>query len=248
VLLAAHRSDALVTPVELSFAIPQDAAGSEGSLDVLGGTGSFEEGGFFEELGFGGGPESGPEPASFRELLASLQDAQRGDELVAELRLFGGFAGPPPPVASVRQRVAEVVSGNLSVTVRVEGGEPPFPDEPGRRGGRLALGGRSTQKLAAALKRGVRLTVRTSGPGRLVMRALVSRSAARKHGLRKRVVGSLSRRVGGGRTAVKLKLKPGARKRLQDARRVKLTIHARVTSLGGGRRADRFSVVLKRRG
>jgi SpoIVB peptidase S55 len=255
VLLAAHRSDAPVPPVEMSFAIPQDAAGSEGSLDVLGGAGSGEEGGFFEEL-FGEGPSGPePEPASFNELLASLQDAQRGDELVARLQLFGGFAGPPPPVASVRQRVAEVVSGTLNVMVQVEGGEPPFPgepfpepfpDEPGRPGGRLALGGRSPQKLATALKRGIRITVRTSRPGRLVLKALLGRRAARKLGIEKRVVASLTRRVGAGRTAVKLKLNRGARKRLRDATRVKLTIQARITSRGGTQ-ADRFSVVLKRR-
>jgi hypothetical protein len=244
VLLAAHRSDAAVPPVEMSFAIPQDAAGSEGSLDVLGGAGSGEEGGSFEEL-FGEGP-SGPEPqpSSFNELLASLQDAQRGDELVGELRLFGGFPGSPPPVASVRQRVAEVVSGNLNVRVQVEGGEPPFPDRPARR---LALGGRSPQKLATALKRGIRLTVRTNAPGRLVLKALLSRSAARKLGIEKRVVGSLTRKVGAGRTAVRLKLKRGARERLREASRVKLTIQARVTSRRGGTKTDRFSVVLKRR-
>jgi hypothetical protein len=265
VLLAAHRSDAPIAPVELSFTIPHDAGGSEGALDVRGGSASLEEGG----LPGGPGPIEAPgaavKPASFKELLTSLQDAPRGDDVVAELRLFGASPAALPPVASVRRRVAEVVTGRIGIVVRVEGGESPFgefpfddsfsefpefeeEDEEFRRPrARLALGGPSTQKLATALKRGVRITVRTNARGRLALRALLSRRAARRLELEQRVVGSLTRRVGVGPTAVKLKLRRGARERLKDAGRVKLTIDARFTSSAGIVRTDRFAVVLKRR-
>ena len=268
-LLAAHQSDAPVAPVELTFSIPEDAAGSEGSMDVIGGSTPSGEGEF---------AELGGEPASFEELLAALEDAPRGDDIVGELLLFGAGPAAPSPVAAVRRRVAEVVTGSLSIPVIVEGGEePPFEEPPleeppfepppfgeppfelppfgeppfgepptGEPRARLSVGGRSTQRLARALRRGIRVTVRSDAPGRLVLRALVSRKAARRLGIAK-VVGAKTRRVPAGRTRVTLKLKRRARERLEDASRARLTIRARITT-AAGTRSDRFGVVLRRSG
>jgi hypothetical protein len=256
-LLAAHRSDAAIPPVEMTFTIPQDAGGRDGSLDVMSGAAPAGEEGEFAE--FGGPPPSSTEPASFNELLASLRDAPRGDDVVGQLSLFGGGPSASAPlVTSSRTRVAEVVTGSLSIPVFVEGGgeppfEPPFDeppfDEPGFPRARLSLGGQKSQPLGPALRRGIRITVRSSTRGRLVLRALLSRKAARRFDIAKRgpvVVGTKRRRVGAGRTPVTLKLKRGARDKLRDATRVRLTIRARLTT-AAGTRTDRFAVVLRRR-
>jgi hypothetical protein len=88
--------------------------------------------------------------------------------------------------------------------------------------------------------------VRSNAPGRLVLRALVSRKGAQRLGIPKRIVGAKTRSVPAGRTRVTLKLKRRARERLADASRARLTIRARITT-AAGTRSDRFNVVLRRR-
>jgi hypothetical protein len=251
VILSAYR-DAAPAPVELSIAIP-DAAGLETFLSVTGGGSGGEDG---EEGG-------GPEPSSFDELIAQLEDAPRNDEIVAELGFGGEEGGGGEPLASVQKRVAEVVTGSVGVPVIVLGGEPgePEPEEPPGPGGELPepelppepggeapafdVLGASKMRLGRALRRGIRLTVQTAEPGVLTLRASVNRRTARRLDLAKRVVGTLVRRLDAGENRVRLMLSRSARRHLRRANRVALTLRATFRSDSGIQRAS-GRVVLRR--
>ena len=251
VLLANFRSAAPVAPLELRFPVPADATG-DGSLDIVGGSDSGDGG----DGDFAVTDAASGEPGSFKDLLASLRDAPRNDEVTGTLSLFGsgepglldGSASSPAP-ASVTKRLSEVVSGALSVSVVVAGSdEPPHPTEPPT----VALGGKSTLKLGTALRRGLRITVTSSAPGRLVARAFVDKKTARRLKIKKNatgpvVVAAVTRIVGDGRSHVTLKFTRKAKKRLAHARRVRLTLRATVTDLDGNRGGDHTKLVLKRR-
>ena len=230
VVLSAYRA-AAPAPVELSFAIPDDAAGSEAFLVVTGGSGGGEEG---EE---GGGPEA----SSFAELIDQLEDAPRNDELVAELGFGGEEGGGGAPLASLRRRVAEVVTGAVGVPVMVPGGEPGPEPEPRA----FDLRGASSMGLGRALRRGIRLTVQAGQPGVLVLRARVDRRTARRFDLRRRVVGTLLRGLDAGEHRVRLRLSRTARRQLRHANRVSLTLRGTFRSVSGVERAS-GRVVLRR--
>ena len=205
------------------------------------------------------------EPASFKGLLASLRDAPRNDELDGTLSLFGGGGGsegggdgaavladaPPSPQApvTVTKRVAEVVSGALSVPVTVDPGDgPEEPSEPPA----LNLGAKSSLKLATTLRKGLRITVTSSTPGALVARAYVDKKTARRLKIKKNakgpiVVATAAKVIGEGRSHVTLKFTRKAKKRLKHAKRVKLMLRASITDLDGNRAVDRAKLVLKRR-
>ena len=240
VLLAAYRSSAPVAPVELRLPVAADAGG-DGTLDISGGS-----------SGGGGGEEgSGEEPKSFAELLTMLRKAPRNDDVKAQLSLFGGAPtegaafladATPGPVTATKQ-VAEVVNGSLSIPVVVAGGSEPLPSDPPT----LNLSGKSSLALAATLRKGLHLTVRSSAPGRLVLKASVSKKLAHRLKLKKTVVATLTKRIGDGRSKVTLKFTPRAKKRLRHVKRVKLALKATITDLEGNRSTDRSAVTLKRR-
>ena len=237
-LLAGFRTAAPVAPVEFSFPIPEDVEGASGSLDIRGSASG------------GGGGEGfflfGPEPMapvaehpSLPALIEALETAPRNDELVAELRLASEERRSPP--VKLTQRVAEVVTGSFNAAVGVRP-----PDEPRPSNLRLNLLGRKSLALSKALSRGIKLTIRAGAPGRLVLRASVSKKAARRLGLKRRVVATLSRRLRTGRTAVRLKLTKPARRKLRGARAVKLTLEALLIDARGNRRVDRMTIRLRR--
>ena len=124
--------------------------------------------------------------------------------------------------------------------------------EPGS-GPTLNLGGKSAFKLAPTLKKGLKLTLRTSEAGRATVKALVDRKTARRLKLKKNAKGPVvvaaaaTKRVHSGRNAVKLAFTKKARKRLRHAKRVKLAIRASIRSVEGNTATDRFKLTLKRR-
>jgi hypothetical protein len=249
VLLANFRSTVPVAPVEFSFPVPADATG-DGSLDIFGSMGGGDdEGGEFVASGDSGSGE----PASFNDLLKSLSNAPRNDELDATLSMFGtgggGGEGVPalmdastPEPVNVTKRLAEVVTGSLSIPVTVPStDEPGQPSEPPT----LNLGGKATLKLATALRKGLRLTVDSSAPGRLVARATVDKKTAKRLHLKKTVVASASKVIGDGRSHVTLKFTKKAKKRLKHAKRVKLSLRATITDRDGNTAVDHRKLVLK---
>ena len=138
----------------------------------------------------------------------------------------------------------------------ISGEEPPCGEiepceEPGS-GPTLNLGGKSAFKLAPTLKKGLKLTLRTSEAGRASVKALVDRKTARRLKLKKNakgpvVVAAATKRVHSGRNAVKLVFTKKARKRLRHAKLVKLAIRASIRSVEGNTATDRFKLTLKRR-
>jgi hypothetical protein len=247
VLLAEDRSTTPIPPVEFALAVPADAGGREGSLEIMGGAGGGGEEGAMDTA-------SG-EPETFDELLATLNKLPRNDQIVAELRFFS--EENPTAATSVRKDTAEVVSGGASISVTVSGGEGPpcgeeIPCEPEPSGPSLNVGGKSAFKLAPALKRGLKLTLRTSEAGRATLKAYVDRKTARRLKLKKNakgpvVVAAATKRVHSGRNTVKLVFTKKARKRLKGASRVKLSVRASIRSAEGNRATDRFSLTLKKK-
>ncbi|HET8756845.1 MAG TPA: SpoIVB peptidase S55 domain-containing protein [Solirubrobacteraceae bacterium] len=254
VLLAQDRSTTPIAPVEFSLEVPANASG-EGSLDIFGGNG-------------GGGGEEGivtesGEPETFEELLDLLRKTPQNNQVVATLSFFGGGEDPegegdgsaPAPVTQTKD-AAEVVSGGTSISVSLPDEEPPCGEvepceEPGS-GPTLSLGGKSAFKLAPALKRGVKLTLRTSEPGRAVVKAFADRKTARRLTIKKHakgpvVVAAASKRVHAGRNTLKLVFTKKARKRLRHAKRVKLSARATIRSVAGNTATDRFKLTLTRK-
>ena len=257
-LLAQDRSTTPIAPVEFSLKVPASASG-EGSLDIFGGSGG------------GGGGEEGVavtesgEPETFDELLDLLRKTPQNNQIVATLSFFGGGEGgeggegggtPAPAPVTQTKDAAEVVSGGSSISVTIPGEEPPCGEvepceEPGS-GPTLNLGGKSAFKLSAALKHGVKLTLRTSEAGRATVKAFVDRKTAKRLKLKKNpkgpvVVAAATKRVHSGRNTVKLAFTKKARKRLKHAKRVKLGIRATIRSVEGNTATDRFNLTLKRK-
>jgi hypothetical protein len=247
-LLAQDRSTVKPAPVEFSLKVPADAGGREGSLEVTGGGGSPDE--EFAE-------ESGGDPQSFDELVDALRKTPTNNQIAAELTFFSEERSTA--AASVRKPTDEVVSGGAGVALIVSGGEeppsceftpceePPLGSPPS-----LNVGGKSAFKLSTALRRGLKLTVRTSEAGRITLRALVDRKTARRLKIKKNakaavVVATASKRVHSGRNTVKLVFTKKARKRLRHAKRVKLAVRATIRSVEGNRATDRFKLTLKKK-
>jgi hypothetical protein len=102
-------------PLIMEVPVPRRAVGMFGTLDIFGGnSGAFDEGGFFE-----GDPSLGSEePQTFDELLASLDNAPRNDDVIADLSFYDDQGA----VAKKRERrtaTGLVVDGAVSVGVRV---------------------------------------------------------------------------------------------------------------------------------
>jgi hypothetical protein len=248
VTLQNFRNSTPVPPVEFSFPIPADATG-DGSLDITGGLGGGDD--------TGGGvvsDSSTPEPKSLADLLTMLKDTPKNTDLTGAVTLFGGSDSPPPGAFSsgstpkpITKSLAEVVTGGLSIPVTVPSDEPPPPEPP-----TVALGGKSTGKLGTTLRKGLRLTVTSSAPGRLVARATVDKKTARRLHLKKHakgpvVVASVVKNIGDGRTRVTLKFTKKAKKHLKHAKRVKLTVRAAITDLDGNTGIDSSKVVLTKK-
>jgi hypothetical protein len=250
VLLENYRSSAPVAPVELTFPIADDASG-DGSLDITGGADS-------------GGDDSGSgaAPTTFKELLDQLADTPQNNDLTGKFSLSGSSGGgdtPPPPAVAgllgttspapvtITKQLAEVVSGGTSIPVTVDSGEPqpsPGPD--------LSLRGKSSLRMTTALRKGIPLTVRSSAPGRLVLKAYVDKKTARRLHIKKNakgpvVVAALVKHIGDGRSHVTLKIARKVKKHLRHAGRVKLALKATITDLDGNRTTDRAKLVLARK-
>ena len=247
-LLAQDRSTTPIAPVEFSLKVPATAAG-EGSLDIMGGSGGEE--GMVTDSG---------EPETFDELLDMLRKTPQNNQVIASLSFFGGGEGgetPSVPPVSQTKDAAEVVTGGTSISVSIPGEEPSCGEfepceEPGGSGPTLNLGGKAAFKLAPTLKKGLKLTLRTSEAGRATVKALVDRKTARRLGLKKNakgpvVVASATKRVHSGRNAVKLAFTKKARKKLRHVKRVKLAIRASIRSVEGNTATDRFNLTLKRK-
>jgi hypothetical protein len=102
-------------PLIMEVPVPRHTVGMFGTLDIFGGnSGAFDEGGFFE-----GDPSLGSEePQTFDELLASLDNAPRNDDVIADLSFYDDQGA----VAKKRERrtaTGLVVDGAVSVGVRV---------------------------------------------------------------------------------------------------------------------------------
>jgi hypothetical protein len=106
--------------------------------------------------------------------------------------------------------------------------------------------------MATALHNGIRLTVRSSAPGRLVVRAYVDKKTARRLHIKKHakgpvVIGTLVKQIGDGRHHVTLKIARKVKNHLRHAKRVKLSLKATITDLDGNRTVDRSKLVLTRK-
>jgi Big-like domain-containing protein len=109
----------------------------------------------------------------------------------------------------------------------------------------------SSLNLRTTLRRGIQFTVTSDEPGRLVVRALVTRKVARQLKIKKNAtgpvaVGRLARDIAAGQTVVKVKLLRTARNKLKHAKRVKLRIVATITDAAGNERAETLRLTLKR--
>jgi hypothetical protein len=249
VLLENYRSSAPVPPVEMTFPVADDASG-DGSLDISAGSDS----------GSGDDGSSGSQPKSFSALLDQLGKTPQNNDLTGKLTMFGSN-GPPPttpqptPAApfdvtpstppTVTSHLAEVVGGSLSIPVTVgEPQESPGPD--------LNLKAKSSLRMGTALRKGIALTVRSSAPGRLVVRAYVDKKTARKLHIKNNakgpvVVAALVKQIGDGRHHVTLKIAPKVKKHLRHAKRLKLALKATITDVDGNRTTDRSKLVLTRK-
>jgi hypothetical protein len=253
VLLQNFRNSAPVAPVEFSFPVPADASG-DGSLDITGAVGGGDDSGGDVSVSDDGSTE---QPKSLGDLFKLLKDTPKNNDLTGALTLFGsggGGEGDGPPAffadatpAPITKSLAEVVTGALSIPVTIPSDEPPESEPP-----TVVVGGKSKGKLGTTLRKGLRLTVTSSAPGRLLARALVDKKTARKFHLKKKakgpvVVASRAKNVGDGRTRVTLKFTKKAKKRLKHAKRVKLTVRAALTDSDGNTGVDSAKVVLTRK-
>ena len=246
VLLENYRTSAPVAPVELSFPVADDASG-DGSLDINGGA----DGG---SSGDDSGSGSVPQPRSFKDMLDQLGATPQNNDLIGKLSMFSGDTPPTataaldstsPAPLTVTKELAEVVGGSLSIPVTVDENQPSSPPD-------LNLSGKSSLRLANALRKGIALTVRSSAPGRLVVRGSVDRKTARRLHIKKNakgpvVVAALIKQIGEGRHHVTLKFARKVKKHLRHANRVKLAIKATITDFAGNRTTDRSKLILKRR-
>lgn len=113
----------------------------------------------------------------------------------------------------------------------------------------LALLAPPLMKPRAATRRGIPFTATTSEAGRLVIQLFVGRNTARRYRLAKNptgrvLVGSLTRDIAAGETAVKVKLSSKARKRLKKAANVQLKMVARISDAAGNVRTKRMRITL----
>jgi hypothetical protein len=252
VLLENFRSSAPVAPVELTFPIAADASG-DGSLDITAGA---DSGG--EDPSSSGGSQ----PTTFKEMLDQLAEAPQNNDLTGKLSIFGSGGGnsgggesPPtataafadttsPPPVTISKELTEVVGGGLSIPITVSEPQPsPSP--------KLNLSGKSSLKMATALRKGMRLTVRSSVPGRLVLKAYVDKKTARRLHIKRHakgpvVVAALTKHIGDGRSTVTLKLARKVKPHLRHAKRVKVALKATITDVDGNRKTDRSKLVLTR--
>jgi len=98
-VLVPYRNPGAVRNVDVSLAVPADAAGDVGSVQVTGGAGS-----------------PAGEPGSFDELIDQLNNQATNNSVTASLNLS---SQPASPVASVREVVDQVVAGDSSFPVEV---------------------------------------------------------------------------------------------------------------------------------
>ncbi len=108
-----------------------------------------------------------------------------------------------------------------------------------------------SQKLKNARAKGLAITETSSEPGTLHVTVSVDKRTARKLKIKRNargavVIGTLTRAVAAGRTALHVKLSAKARKAFKRARKVKLLVTLRVTDAAGNRATKTLHVTLKR--
>jgi hypothetical protein len=247
VLLAVDRSSAVIPPIPLTLKVPADAGGREGSLDITGGSGGGDD-------DFAVAADSG-DPDSFNALLDELRKTPANNDVVGSLTFFS--EDDSSPAVTTKKSADEVVTGFDSISLSVTGGdepgceEPPCEEPPGSAP-TLNLGTKSAFKLAAVLKHGLKLTLRSSDAGRATVKALVDKKTAKRLKIKKNakgpvVVAAVVKRIHSGRNTVKLVFTKKARKRLRHANRVKLFVRASIRSVEGNRGFDRSTLTLKKK-
>jgi hypothetical protein len=276
VLLALDRSTAAVPPVEFSQEGSIDIAGGGGgggdgggdeeAVDVTDEPQSFDElldalrntpqnNQVVAELRLSSEEEAPPAVASARK---TVDEVVHGGVSVPVL-VNGGEEPPPcetPPCEEPPPCETPPCDGPPPCLTPPCDGPPPCEvppcEPPPGLPPTIAIGGKSAFKLATALRRGIKLTLRSSDAGRLTVKALVDRRTARRLKLKKNAKGavavaSASKRVHAGRNTVTLVFTKKARKRLRQATRVKLAIRATLRSAEGSGGTDRFALTLKRK-
>jgi hypothetical protein len=142
-----------------------------------------------------------------------------------------------------------------TVTIKVTKGSGPggggSTGPPDTRAPRLVITVPPSLDIGSALVDGILFTARTNEASRLAASLYVSRRTARHLGLRKHAtkrvrVGRVVSHLIPGKTVVAVKLSRKARARLTDARRVRLTLVAKVSDAAGNVRTKRARIVLRR--
>jgi murein tripeptide amidase MpaA len=111
----------------------------------------------------------------------------------------------------------------------------------GRRGGFRFAAALDTRRMRRALRRGIRARVRCSEPCRAVVALRVKKKVRKRLGLKSRTVARGAVRRAAGRRTFKVRFKRDARRKLRQARRVRLRIVSTGRELDGKRK-----VVLRR--
>ena len=127
----------------------------------------------------------------------------------------------------------------------------PQPGAKDRRAPRLLRLSVVSRKLKRALKRGLRVRIRTDESGTATVPLSVSRDTARKLALKRRAkgrmtVGRAKKAIPNGRSTVVVKFKAKPRKAIRKTRKLKLRIAVRLTDAAGNTARRATTVTLKR--
>lgn len=119
-----------------------------------------------------------------------------------------------------------------------------------QRAPRLRLGVPARLDLASTLADGILFTAKTNEVSRLVVGLYVSRHTARRFGIRRHAasrvrVGRAVTHLIPGKSVVAVKLSRRARERLASARRVRITLVAKVSDAAGNVRTRRATITLR---
>ncbi len=132
-------------------------------------------------------------------------------------------------------------SAPLNVAVR----NAPPAARPSRSAPRLTVDAAARQRLLAVVRSGLRLTLRCDRPCRAEARVTVSAAVARALGVRPTLAKRADRRLRTRRTAFAVRLGGAARRRVSQARSVRVTVRVTATDAAGRRRTVSRSVLLR---